>query len=969
MGNITDAFAGAFRDYVTEGVPASGENEPVKSEIRAIGPLIESALSNIGLGALVDTIYATKAALDADLAHPANSVGLVYADATDANNDLYVKSGASGSGSWANTGALHSIIEGLAQPYVDAAEAAAAAATGPLKASASYSLFPDRFFRLSGNNRAYADQGGSIYRPAQNNGSWDSLVEHRYGRGAWKHTASGDLQGYDIHFANAPATEAGIGPGDVISLAMMVKGTSAGQKIRVAYRFFSGSISNYITGQTEFPDPAGGATGDGTEQVLKAENITIPATATGVNIYTWATTPIAEYHVVDLWAVRGPFAGDTPPWRLSNSVSDRMAAAGETFASMKAKTDWSMTLQTTVSYSALAVSAASSVTGTTPRDLTFSGHGQAWAKPSTISFNAVRLKSVVRSSAATALWSYLKVVVRTHATNAAGTGATVLAVGTARVNPALNPVPQADVLLRDPTTGAVKTITDADLLADFFIGVYAETESGSDAAMGETTGVVAGLSPRQSYYLTSGDGVNGAWAANSGNPSLTFELMQLTNPTETTVPTATAALRTDLGLGQSGSAPFTNPAATEPIMPPRLYGVVGREMNAYLTELHSSVAKYAYNVDAAGASAFGRLLSDCWRHKPTVPASNVQVTFQVLDPEQLNVLGSKTVRADVVVASGPSGATRRVCCIGDSTTNAGIYTQRLLDVAASNASGVQVTLVGTRGSGANKHEGRGGWTVGRYFQPTGDDIAQNPFISTPGSKFDASYYLSSTGQAAPDIVFWHLGINDVFGQTSDSAVNSIMDTAIDQLNRMIGVTVDATVGSWKEANANVKTLIALPIPPAGSADAFGDDYDVGQTLERYKRNIKIVAYRLAEAYKNSEAANIFLVPWHVAIDPAAGWAVTVEPANQSVEFTTVASYSAQVASLSPSDGALFYCTDAGVYIVKVGASGTGAYREAGAADGIVARQNNGVHPNTRGYNQMGDGLSDAINALVSLGLA
>ena len=169
-----------------------------------------------------------------------------------------------------------------------------------------------------------------------------------------------------------------------------------------------------------------------------------------------------------------------------------------------------------------------------------------------------------------------------------------------------------------------------------------------------------------------------------------------------------------------------------------------------------------------------------------------------------------------------------------------------------------------------------------------------------------------------------------------------------------------------EANANVKTLIALPIPPAGSVDAFGDDYDVGQTLERYKRNIKIVAYRLAEAYKNSEAANIFLVPRHVGVDPAAGWDVTIEPANQSVAFTTVASYSAQVASLSPSDGAEY---DAGVYIVKVGASGTGAYREAGAADGIVARQNNGVHPNTRGYNQMGDGLSAAINALVSLGLA
>lgn len=128
MGMITDGFATAFRDYVTAGVPATGEHDPVKSEIRAIGPLIESALGDIGLAGLVTVMYATKAALVADLAHPANSVGLVYADATDANNDLYVKVGAGGSGSWTNTEALHLIVGGLAQPYVDDAEAAAAAA-------------------------------------------------------------------------------------------------------------------------------------------------------------------------------------------------------------------------------------------------------------------------------------------------------------------------------------------------------------------------------------------------------------------------------------------------------------------------------------------------------------------------------------------------------------------------------------------------------------------------------------------------------------------------------------------------------------------------------------------------------------------------------------------------------------------------------------------------------------------------
>ncbi len=843
------------------------------------------------------------------------------------------------------------------------AAASATASADLIKRSMRFSLFPDRFFRLSGNNRAYTDLGCPLYVATQDNGSWDANIEHAYGKGAWKHTASVDLQGYAMDFSTGSCAEAGIGVGDVISIGAIVKGTTPGQGIKFAYRFFSGSPTNFITPQAAFP----AITVDGTEQAIKAENITIPSGATGVAIYTYGSGTLAEYHTIDIWAVRGAKAGDIAPDRLSNYLLDKLVAAGSTVSAIKARTDWAFLSITTVSYSALAIAAAASVTGSTPRDLTFFGHGQAWAKPASISFNAIRLKSVVRASTATAKWSYIKVRVSTHASNAALGAATLLAVGEVRVNPDTAPLSELIIVLKDPSTGAVKTITEADLLNDFFVGWYAKTESGSDAAAGETTGTVAGLTRRQSYYITNANPLTSDWSANTGNPSLAIELLSLTSPVEATTPTASSAMRADMGTG-AASASLTNPAPHEVIMPPRLFGVVGREMNVYLTELHSAVDRYAYNVDSSPA-AFGKLLSDCWRNVPAGTASNVQVTFQTLQRDHINLLSSKTVRADVVAASAPSGAARRILAIGDSTTNAGVWTQRLLDVDAGNASSVQVTLMGTRGSGLNKHEGRGGWSFGRYFQPTGSDVAENPFVQTDGGKFDCAYYLSSTSQAAPDIVIWHLGINDVFGATSDATVNGIMDTAIDQLNRMIGITVDGAVGSIKESNANAVNIIAVPIPPAGSADAFGDDYDVGQTLERYKRNIKVVSHRLIEAYRTREADKIFLVPWHVAIDPVHGWTRTAQPANQSVAVTTVATYAGQLADLSPADGVLFYCTDAAAYIVKVGATGKGGYREATEADGIVFRQDNGVHPGTRGYNQMGDTMSDAINALVALGLA
>lgn len=126
MGNITNAINAAFRDFATDGVSSSGAHEVVKSEVRAIGPILEEAIGLSALGSIVDVVKTTKALLDADLAHAANTVALVYADATAANNDLYVKSGASGAGSWANTGALQGIVASLISGALQSVEDAAA---------------------------------------------------------------------------------------------------------------------------------------------------------------------------------------------------------------------------------------------------------------------------------------------------------------------------------------------------------------------------------------------------------------------------------------------------------------------------------------------------------------------------------------------------------------------------------------------------------------------------------------------------------------------------------------------------------------------------------------------------------------------------------------------------------------------------------------------------------------------------
>ncbi|MDX1006762.1 hypothetical protein GOE08_07665 [Sinorhizobium medicae] len=87
-----------WRDYNTDGVPSSEEYDPKKPDIRAWGTWVEGIItaftSNGGL------IYSSKAAMDADLAHAANSMAWVIGDPVAANNGVYGKVGVSGSGSW-----------------------------------------------------------------------------------------------------------------------------------------------------------------------------------------------------------------------------------------------------------------------------------------------------------------------------------------------------------------------------------------------------------------------------------------------------------------------------------------------------------------------------------------------------------------------------------------------------------------------------------------------------------------------------------------------------------------------------------------------------------------------------------------------------------------------------------------------------------------------------------------------------
>lgn len=124
MGVIVDLSDYAFRDFTVPNVPASGEHEPDKGDIRSIFPAIESALADIGLMGAISWAFPTVDDMNAAVADsPApqvNDLALVYLDPVGGNNGVWVFTGSSPA--WDQTAFISPAA------IIEAIEAASAAA-------------------------------------------------------------------------------------------------------------------------------------------------------------------------------------------------------------------------------------------------------------------------------------------------------------------------------------------------------------------------------------------------------------------------------------------------------------------------------------------------------------------------------------------------------------------------------------------------------------------------------------------------------------------------------------------------------------------------------------------------------------------------------------------------------------------------------------------------------------------------
>lgn len=375
---------------------------------------------------------------------------------------------------------------------------------------------------------------------------------------------------------------------------------------------------------------------------------------------------------------------------------------------------------------------------------------------------------------------------------------------------------------------------------------------------------------------------------------------------------------------------LATPAVSEDEVFPGTYRLILPESIPVLTELETNIylestflALNPDNLLADVTARRGHQQEDRWTWKPSAdPGRNNigahRLTIELRDQAN-RVAGRAVTTLKVRSRKVPSGYNpKSLLIIGDSLTNASIYSGRIAELA--NEDQLPLTLIGTRGPGAeaqesggdgsgNRHEGYGGWTAHRFathhtgiarggeYRKCGSPFLYKDGDSQPVLDFPR-YCREFNGDNAPDFVTILLGCNDTFHGT-DETIDEKIDVMFEHYETLLTMI--------HNLNPETKIGAILPMPPSASQDAFGANYGAGQTRWQYRRNQHRVLERMTESFGGREPENVFLVPAWLNLDPVYGFPSTREKVNARSEETTI-------------------------------------------------RPNNGVHPSAVGYRQMGDAI-------------
>ena len=279
-------------------------------------------------------------------------------------------------------------------------------------------------------------------------------------------------------------------------------------------------------------------------------------------------------------------------------------------------------------------------------------------------------------------------------------------------------------------------------------------------------------------------------------------------------------------------------------LPDRIYTTIGEQTKIYTKNLlESSSVTYdeSFNSNMTDLKQVDIGLT-------ATPTTQNQWTVTANLFKQSDLLLSKNTQ----ISSRPMRTTKlKGLFIGDSTINAGVETQQVVDKLRDN-----IELVGTRGVGLNRHEGRGGWKFSMYRTNGVYQTKVNPFYNPTTQDFDFDYYMTENNFSGLDFVFIQLGINDTFIMASDTDLNAELNKIENDANFIIDNIL--------AYQPSLKIGLAITFPPNDSQTMFGEYYGVTQSQFRYKRNNHLLQKWLIETFRDD--TRVTLVPLNCVID-------------------------------------------------------------------------------------------------------
>ncbi|MBS0267057.1 MAG: hypothetical protein JSS02_34345 [Planctomycetes bacterium] len=352
-------------------------------------------------------------------------------------------------------------------------------------------------------------------------------------------------------------------------------------------------------------------------------------------------------------------------------------------------------------------------------------------------------------------------------------------------------------------------------------------------------------------------------------------------------------------------------------VPPVIYAVPGLEANVYFDNISLLLNPANYTFDVHTPKGIHQAERWTFVPKPADVGDHPWVVEVRDEQNELVARGRSVIR--VIPSDRGAGQPRTLLCVGDSLTHASVYPQRLLSLCEQPGNPT-LKLVGSHAPNAVlekvRHEGYGGWTAHRFAThasgtPRAGDYAQraSPFLypdgaSRPTLDFQA-YCKDVNGGAFPDFVTIFLGPNDIFSLT-DATLEAGLTTILSYYDLLVEMII--------KASPHTRVGIMLPVPPAASQDAFGANYATGQTRWQYRRNQHRLVERMLTQYGGRVADRIDLIPTHANLDCQHNYPVAEGPWNSATSLS-------------------------------------------------ATRQNNGVHPASTGYHQIGDSVYTWMKAL------